>query len=367
MTGHRKKQVQMGLLCLGIGAGVLLLLPLTLPVVLGVVLALALDPMVLRLQKNTGMGRMGAAGFCVSLTLVVVFALLFGLGRALLHEAAQLSSRLPVLLAGVSRYAAAVTELLERLGEKLPGGAGDALIAWGQGLMSSSGTLAQSMYEHIFSLVTRFLRALPDSVFFLMTLILSAYFAAGELPKLRELGRLYLPGKAVSWGNTAGRSLKSALGGWFRAQVGLMGVTLLILLLGFLILRVDSPLLLALGVSFLDALPVFGTGTILIPWALVAMMTGDMGLGLGLLTLYGAAALTRNVLEPKLLGTALGLSPLLTLVAIYAGWRIAGLWGMILFPVGAMVLSQLFFTAREGQTGARRHVFAPAEEWEKGH
>ena len=99
-------------------------------------------------------------------------------------------------------------------------------------------------------------------------------------------------------------------------------------------------------VALLDALPLLGTGTVLIPWALVRMAAGDVALGLGLLGLYGAAALIRNILEPKLLGAQLGLSPLLTLVAIYAGWRLGGFWGMLLLPMGAMVLSQLWQSAR---------------------
>ena len=214
-------------------------------------------------------------------------------------------------------------------------------MAWGQELMSAGGTLAQKLYETVFGLVTRLLGALPDSLFFLMTMILSCYFAAGELPKLREKALLLLPKEASDWCRRVSRGLHQALGGWFRAQAKLMGVTFLVLTVGFLLLRVDSPILLALGVSFLDALPVFGTGTILIPWAVISMLAGDMGMGLGLLGLYGAAALLRNVLEPKVLGANLGLSPLATLAAIYAGWRLMGIWGMIGFPLAAMVLCQV--------------------------
>lgn len=349
MTPHRRKQLRLCLLAAVGAAGALILLPLTLPVVLGLVLAALLDPLIVRLQKNTGMGRSASAGMCVSLTLLTLFGLLWLLGRILIHEAAGLSGKLPGMLETVSGYAGAAAAMLERLGQRLPDGVGDAIIAWGQELMSSGGTLAQSLYETIFSLVSRFLGALPSSLFFLMTFILAVYFAAGELPRIRDILRMHLPQRANRWLGTMGKSVRSALGGWFRAQLQLMGVTFLTLTMGFLLLRVDSPLLLALMVSLLDALPVFGTGTVLIPWALVAMMTGDMGLGLGLMGLYGAAALLRNILEPKVLGATLGLSPLLTLVAIYAGWRLAGLWGMIGLPMGAMVLSQLLATAREAQ------------------
>lgn len=346
MTSQRKEQLRLWLF---IGGGILaavLLLPLTLPVVLGAGLAVLLNGTIVKLQRKTGLGRGMAAGLTVTGTLLAAGSVLYLLGRMLLHEAAAISGALPGMLETLSGYGRAAAEFLSRLGSRLPDGVGDALSAWGQELMSGSGTLAQKLYEGIFSLVSRFLGALPDSIFFLMTLILSAYFAAGELPRLREVGHLKLPEGVSRWVSTAGGSVRRALGGWFRAQLKLMGVTFLLLTVGLLLLRVDSPLLLAVLISVLDALPVFGTGTVLIPWAVVSILSGNMGLGLGLLGLYGAAALTRNVLEPKVLGATLGLSPLLTLVAIYAGWRLFGLWGMIGLPMGAMVLSQLVAATR---------------------
>ena len=341
MTAHRRKQLRNLALLAAAAAMALWLLPLTLPVVLGVLLAMLLEPWVVRLQKRTGLGRTAASGITVTAGLLLLAGVLWLLGRLLVHEAAGLSGELPGMLRAVDRWGTGLTGLLENLAEKLPDGAGDALLAWGQELMSAGGTLAQKLYETVFGLVTRLLGALPDSLFFLMTMILSCYFAAGELPRLREKALLLLPQEAGDWCRRVSRGLHRALGGWFRAQAKLMGVTFLVLAVGFLLLRVDSPILLALGVSFLDALPVFGIGTILIPWAVISLVTGDMGLGLGLLGLYGAAALLRNVLEPKVLGANLGLSPLATLAAIYAGWRLVGIWGMIGFPLAAMVLMQV--------------------------
>jgi sporulation integral membrane protein YtvI len=342
----RRKQVERGLLGLVGAAVAVALLCLGLPVVLGTLLAVALDPVVRGLQRQTGLGRRGSAGLTVTLTLVVLGAVLWGLGRVLLHEAAGLSQTLPEVLGALSRYAAQGAALLESLGQRLPDGAGDALVAWGQGLLSTGGTLAQSLYEKVFSLVTRCLGALPDSLFFLMTLVLSTYFAAGELPRLRDLVRQVLPDSAQRWLEDVGRSVRLALGGWVRAQLGLMGVTFLTLTVGLLLLRVGSPVLLALGISLLDALPVFGTGTVLLPWALLTLLRGNLGRALGLLGLYGAATLLRNILEPKVLGKTLGLSPLLTLLAVYAGWKLMGLWGMLLLPMGTMILSQLLTGAK---------------------
>ena len=253
----------------------------------------------------------------------------------------------PAAMETVGTYGAALSRWLGQLSTQLPDGIGDALAAWAQEIVSGSGTLAQSLYTKIFSLVNRLLSALPGSLFFGITLVLSCYFAEVELPRIREILTLHLPEPVRRMLRRGTGSLRTAMGGWARAQVLLMGVTFLVLTVGFLLLRVESPLLLGLSIAVLDALPLLGTGTILLPWSLVAMLSGDMGLGLGLAGLYGAAALLRNILEPRLLGAQLGLSPLLTLAAIYGGWRVGGIWGMLLLPMAAMVAVQLWRGARE--------------------
>ena len=90
------------------------------------------------------------------------------------------------------------------------------------------------------------------------------------------------------------------------------------------------------------ALPVFGTGTILIPWALVLFLRGQTKTGVGLVVLYGAAALSRQALEPRLVGKQVGLNPVLTLLALYTGYRLLGVGGMIVFPITAMLLKQIW-------------------------
>ena len=90
------------------------------------------------------------------------------------------------------------------------------------------------------------------------------------------------------------------------------------------------------------ALPVFGTGTILIPWALALFLQGETKTGVGLVILYGAAALSRQALELRLVGKQVGLNPVLTLLALYTGYRLLGVGGMIVFPIAAMLFKQLW-------------------------
>ena len=103
--------------------------------------------------------------------------------------------------------------------------------------------------------------------------------------------------------------------------------------MGFLLLRVQYAPLWAMVVSLVDALPILGTGTILVPWSLVCLVQHDTARALGLLGLYAATAVTRSTLEPKLLGRQLGLDPLVTLISLYVGFRLWGIVGMMLGPL----------------------------------
>ena len=339
------KQRRIFFLLLGAGLfllGLKYLLPLVLPFLLGIGTAAALTPLIRLLQRRFSLRRGVSAALTVTGILGAMILLLWLLTRLLMRQIAGLYDRLPELLASASQGLTAFGAWAERLSELLPGGVGDAFSDWAAEIVRSGGTLASSLYERLFSLVYDFLGKLPDTLLFLLTTILSCYFSAAELPRLRAICREHLPARLLNYGRKLSASMKTVLTGWVRAQLILMGITFLILLCGLWILGVSFPLLPALMIALLDALPLFGTGTVLLPWGLLRLISGDFHLGLGLMVLYAAAALSRNVLEPRLLGAQVGVSPLLTLFAIYMGYRLSGFTGMILLPIGVMVAFELW-------------------------
>lgn len=330
-----------------LGAGLFLLglkflLPFLLPFLLGIGAAMALTPLIRLLQQHFSLRRGSSAALAVTGVLAVFVAVFWLLARLLTRQLLALYDRLPDLIESASQGLSVFGHWAESLSELLPGGAGDAFSDWAQEIVHSGGTLAASLYERLFSLVYGFLGKLPDTLLFLLTTVLSCYFAAAELPRLQAICREHLSPPLLNHCMRLKASMKTVLTGWVRAQLILMGITFLILLGGLWLLGFSFPLLPALMIALLDALPLFGTGTVLLPWGLLQFLSGDVQLGLGLMILYAAAALSRNILEPKLLGAQVGVSPLLTLFAIYAGYRLAGFAGMLLLPIGVMVLSELW-------------------------
>ena len=145
-------------------------------------------------------------------------------------------------------------------------------------------------YEWLFHQASSFLSHLPGVVLFAVAAIVSSFMLAAQLPQLRRSFAAHLPQLARGKLASALGHIRAALGGWLLAQLKLMGVTFLILPAGFLLLRTEYPLLFALLTTLIDALPVFGTGTVLIPWALLEFLHGNTACGVGFLILYAVAA-----------------------------------------------------------------------------
>ena len=181
----------------------------------------------------------------------------------------------------------------------------------------------------------------PDSALSLGTAVISGFMISAKLPRIRKWISAHFPREKLRPLLDSLKRIRSAVGGWLSAQLRLAGVTLGILLAGLLILRIPYALLWAFGISLVDIFPVLGTGTVLLPWGLICFLQGDRARAIGLVGIYVVISLTRSVLEPKLVGKHLGLDPLAALFALYAGYKLWGIGGMILAPMLAVAVVQL--------------------------
>ena len=344
MQKHKLWQTVLLLAGAGLAAWLLLWLlgPVLLPFVLGFLAARAADPAVRSLQHRLGLPRWAAAGLCVSAIYAVLALGLWLLCRILCREAKGFLQSLPALAQSLSGPVQRLEARLLALAGRFPDGIGKALEEGVSDFFRSGAGLGGRLYNWLFSFASRVLMKLPDIALFLLTVVLSSFMLASELPRLQALWVKKAPPAWQRRVLAVVRKLKDTLGSWLQAQLKLMTVTFLLLTAGFLILRVDYPLLFGLAIALIDALPVLGSGTILIPWGLMQFLRGQTFLGVGLLCLYGAAALTRTALEPRMLGKQMGLDPLLTLLALYAGYHFLGILGMILFPIGALLARQFW-------------------------
>ncbi len=134
------------------------------------------------------------------------------------------------------------------------------------------------------------------------------------------------------------RNMKSAAGAYLKAQLSIMGIITTVCIGGFFLLRIPYAFGIGLAVGVFDALPFFGTGTVLVPWALLDFLLGNYGNAAGCLAIYVVCSLIRQLLEPKLVGKRLGVPPLAVLASIYIGIQIYGGMGLVMGPVSALLL-----------------------------
>ena len=327
--------------------GGFVLLPLLLPFVLAYGLALAAEPGVRFLERRTALPRWARTGLCVTALFAGLGVVLYGTLRVLWNELVRLVRQLPELLTRLQPTLEQLRTWLQSLGRRAPAGLAGPFNSWVDRLFAGSGLVLESVYGALSELVSGIVAAAPRLVIGLITTVIAAYMTSAALPEVRQWLRGRLPAPWLQRLRTLRDRVRAALGGWCRAQLKLLGIVFALLTLGLWVLGVDFPLLFGGLIAALDALPVLGTGTVLLPWALIAFLQGRSSLGFGLLTLYALAALTRTALEPRLVGRQLGLHPLLTLMAFYVGYRLFGVPGMILLPIAAILAKQLV-TGREG-------------------
>lgn len=321
--------------------GVRYLLPLVWPFLLGAAIAFGAEPLVRFCRDRLRLPRGAAAGISVTMALLLLSAVVVLLAALIVRELAVASGILPDLANTARQGIAALEGWLLELAARMPDGLEGIVTQAVENLFSGGSAFLDRITSWLLGLASGFLKLLPSGALSLGTMVLSAYMISCRLPDLRQRVNAFLGPVWQEKLLPALQDLKAALGGWLRAQAKLAGITFAIVTAGFIILRVIYAPIWAFVVALVDAVPMLGTGTILIPWALVCLIQGETVRAIGLVATYAASALTRSALEPRMVGKQLGLDPLLTLAALYAGYHFWGVGGMLIAPMLAVAATSL--------------------------
>ena len=154
-------------------------------------------------------------------------------------------------------------------------------------------------------------------------------------------GSLLLPKRAKTNSRTVFVDLKRAFFGFIKAQLTLISITTIIILIGLLVLRVNYAITIALVTGLVDIIPYLGTGLIFVPWIIYEFITGDINLAIGLVVLYVIVLVQRQIMEPKVLSSNIGMDPLATLISLFVGFKLIGFLGLIVGPITLVILTTL--------------------------
>ncbi len=333
-----------------LAAGILLLLficlrylmPVLLPFALAAVLALIAEPLVGFFHKKAGLPRGVATGIGMTMTLALFILGIMVLVSLLLRELGLMAGVVPDLADTAMQGMESLQTWLNGIAGQVPENLQPLVRRSVDGLFSNGTAIIDRVSAKLLGLASGILSKLPDSVLGFGTWLLAGYMISAKLPNIRAWLSAHTPKRWKEHYLPALNTLKRSVFGWLAAQGKLIGITFLILTAGFFILQIRYAPLWAILISLVDALPILGTGMVLVPWSLVCFLQGDSIRAVGLLGIYITAALIRQVLEPRLIGKQLGLDPLVTLFAMYAGYRLFGFGGMILSPLVTVAATQVF-------------------------
>ena len=342
MTNFSGEKIGSALLYLGVlWLGLRYLLPVAMPFLLGAALALAAEPVVVFCTEKGKLPRVLASGVGICGVLTAIVTLLSLVGAAAVREIGTVMQALPDLEQTARDGMGALQNTLYGLAERSPEGIRPLLSGTVSRFFNDGTALMDRVTDRIPGLVASVLGAVPDGLLGIGTGLLAGFMISARLPALRKELARRIPDKWQKTYFPAFRRVRSVLWGWLRAQLTLCLITFGIVTVGFLMMKLPYAPAWAALVALVDAVPLLGTGTVLLPCALVSFVQGEAGRAVFYLGIFAVASGVRTALEPKLVGKNLGLDPLLTLIAIYVGYRFWGFLGLILAPMVAGAIMQI--------------------------
>lgn len=311
------------------------------PFLIGFIISLIIEPLIRKLAKKTGIERKTSA----IIILIVIFTILIGL---IIWGVITLVTESSNLLDSINIYIEKISSLIQnfKIDEMdLPEKVTEIIENCTSKLLAGITTFATNFLTNTLQKVT----LIPIAFIYTTITILSTYFICADKFYILDQVEHHIPRLWVKRFIKHLRAITSALGNYLKAEAILITISFFIILFGLYIgkftgLNIQYPLLCALGIAFVDALPIVGSGTVIIPWAIFSFINENISLALLLIGLYILTLVLRQILEPKLVSNKIGIHPIFTLIAMYTGFKVTGIIGLFLGPIILIILKNIFST-----------------------
>ena len=312
------------------------------PFVIGWIIALIANPLVKFFEKRLKIVRKHGTWLVIVGVLALVIGVCYMVISWLVKEGVGFVQNMPemysAMVQGFREIGNNLTLFFERINLPFNVHAGIAEVL--ANLDTYAGDLIGALGMPTLSIAGDIVSHLPNLLVQAIFMFLSAYFFIADKEKISGTFRKILPQSLFDRWAWIKRMFSRAVGGYFKAQFKIMGVIAAILFAGFLFLRVDYAILLALLIAFLDFIPFLGTGTAIWPWAAFQLATGDYYMAVGLMIIYLICLLVHQLLQPKFVGDTVGMNPLTTLIFMFIGYRFSSVIGMIIaVPIGIIIIN----------------------------
>lgn len=315
------------------------------PFLVAFIISLLIEPLIKFVNKKTSLTRKTSA----IIVLVVVSLILIGL---LSWGITSIISEATNLLQGLNSYIESAYNQVQNIISsidfnklKIPE---EVTKVIQNSLWDLIGTVSNWVKDFLTSLMG-FLTEIPTIAIYIGICFVAIYFMCTDKLYMIDQIEHHLPKEWVKRISRHTRDLISSLGHYLKAEAILIIISFFVSLIGlyifkFIGLNIKYPLLAALGIGFVDALPILGSGTAMIPWAVISAVNGDIKLALCIIILWVIMSVIRQFAEPRVVSKHIGIHPIFTLIAMYTGFKAIGVLGMFVGPIVLIILKNVFAT-----------------------
>lgn len=315
------------------------------PFLIAFIISLILEPTIKFIMKKTKMKRKTSSIIVFIIAIAIIIGLLVWGITVLISETSN-------ILSNFNQYVDMAYNMIQDLISKIdfsriqiPESVMNTIQSSAMDFIGTATNWAKDVLTGFIGLIT----SIPTIGIYVAVTLLSLYFICVDKIYMLDQLEHHLP---ETWVKRIGVHLKGligALGGYLKAEVILIIISFVISLIGLYVFHfigwnVEYPLLMALIIGFVDALPIFGSGTVMLPWAIFTAFMGDIRLAIAIFVLWAIMSIVRQFIEPRIVSGQIGIHPIFTLIAMYTGFKFMGVIGMLIGPIILIILKNIYGT-----------------------
>ncbi|MCI8389220.1 MAG: sporulation integral membrane protein YtvI [Roseburia sp.] len=310
------------------------------PFVFGFVFSLIANPVVRFLEKRIRIKRKYGSVLIIILVIGTIVLICYGVFTVLAAGLRSFADYVPTMYANAAAELSSAAEHLQELLHRFP-------LTQNIDLDKTGAMIGEYMAELIPNetsvlVIGDVAKRIPDVLVGLIVGLLATYFFIADRDRLVGFIDRWAPQSVRTYTGRIYGQIRRVVGGYFKAQLQIMMVIYAVVLTGLVLLDVRYAWLIGFGIAFLDMLPVFGTGTVLCPWAVIKLFSGNYATAAGMFALYAVTLVVHQLVQPKLVGDSVGMDPFAALFFMFVGYRISNVTGMILAIPAGMILINLW-------------------------
>lgn len=313
------------------------------PFLIAVVISMLIEPIIKWTTNKTKLERKKSAIIVLIAVFVIIIGILMLGITSLISESANLLSGLNDYIDMAYNRIQDLTNFINFDGLENKGELNSIIQNSAKNILSRVSDIITELLQSILKAVT----SLPEIGIYIAITIIATYFLCTDRFYILDQMEHHLPKEWVKKIGNHVREISLYLGNYLKAEFILIGIDFLIIVIGLSLLNfweynIQYPLLVAIGIGFIDALPLVGAGTAMVPWAVISALNGNIRLAIAILILYAIIIVTRQFLEPKIVSSQIGIHPIFTLIAMYTGYKFIGILGMLIGPIILIILKSVF-------------------------